>query len=140
DPAGIKVEQFYNAVDYGDPAPASGEPVAAAIEQSAHPVIPGRSLVRVALKTAAAGRGASQPLRLTLLVDQSGSMVREDRRAAMDKALKGLSALLTEKDSINVIGFSRKPRLIADQLQGDKAGQLAGSSPTVPPISAMRIL
>ena len=125
DPAGIKVEQFYNAVDYGDPAPASGEPVAAAIEQSAHPVIPGRSLVRVALKTAAAGRGASQPLRLTLLVDQSGSMVREDRRAAMDKALKGLSALLTEKDSVNVIGFSRKPRLIADQLQGDKAGQLA---------------
>ncbi len=125
DPAGIKVEQFYNAVDYGDPAPALGEPVAATIEQSAHPVMPGRSLVRVALKTAAAGRGASQPLRLTLLVDQSGSMVREDRRAAMDKALKGLSALLTEKDSINVIGFSRKPRLIADQLQGDKAGQLA---------------
>jgi uncharacterized protein involved in exopolysaccharide biosynthesis/secreted protein with Ig-like and vWFA domain len=125
DPAGIKVEQFYNAVDYGDPAPASGEPVAAAIEQSAHPVIPGRSLVRVALKTAAAGRGASQPLRLTLLVDQSGSMVREDRRTAMDKALKGLSALLTERDSVNVIGFSRKPRLIADQLQGDKAGKLA---------------
>ena len=91
------MEQFYNAVDYGDPAPSAGEPVAVAIEQSAHPVIPGRNLVRVALKTAAAGRSASQPLRLTLLVDQSGSMVREDRRAAMDKALAGLAELLTEK-------------------------------------------
>lgn len=125
DPAGIKVEQFYNAVDYGDPAPSAGEPVALAIEQSAHPVIPGRSLVRVALKTAAAGRAASQPLRLTLLVDQSGSMVREDRRAAMEKALAGLGGLLTDKDLVTVIGFSRTPRLLADGLQGDKAGKLA---------------
>jgi len=125
DPAGIKVEQFYNAVDYGDPAPAAGEPVAVNIEQSAHPVIPGRNLVRVALKTAAAGRSAAQPLRLTLLVDQSGSMVREDRHAAMDKALAGLGGLLTEKDLVTVVGFSRTPRLIADGLTGDKAGKLA---------------
>lgn len=124
DPAGVKVEQFYNAVDYGDPAPAAGEPVALAIEQGAHPVIPGRNLVRVALKTAAAGRSAAQPLRLTLLVDQSGSMSREDRRAAMDKALAGLGSLLTDKDTVTVIGFSRTPRLLADALTGDKAGKL----------------
>ena len=125
DPAGIKVEQFYNAVDYGDPAPSAGEPVAVAIEQSAHPVIPGRNLVRVALKTAAAGRSASQPLRLTLLVDQSGSMVREDRRAAMEKALAGLAGLLTEKDSVSVVGFSRTPRLLADSMPGNQANKLA---------------
>lgn len=123
-PAGIKVEQFYNAVDYGDPAPAAGEPVAVAIEQAAHPVVPGRNLVRVALKTAAAGRSASQPLRLTLLVDQSGSMVREDRRAAMDKALAGLTGLLTKDDLVTVIGFSRTPRLLADGMTGDQAGKL----------------
>jgi Mg-chelatase subunit ChlD len=124
DPAGIKVEQFYNAVDYGDPAPSAGEPVAVAIEQSAHPVIPGRNLVRVALKTAAAGRSASQPLRLTLLVDQSGSMVREDRRAAMEKALAGLTGLLTKDDLVTVIGFSRTPRLLADGMSGDQAAKL----------------
>jgi Mg-chelatase subunit ChlD len=124
DPAGVKVEQFYNAVDYGDPAPGANEPVAVNIEQSAHPVIPGRNLVRIALKTAAAGRSAAQPLRLTLLVDQSGSMVREDRRAAMDKALAGLSELLTGNDLVTVIGFSRTPRLLADGLTGDKAAKL----------------
>ena len=42
DPASIKPEQFYNAVDYGDPAPSSLEPVAAAIDQTAHQVIPGQ--------------------------------------------------------------------------------------------------
>ena len=125
DPAGIKVEQFYNAVDYGDPAPSAGESVALAIEQSAHPIIPGRYLVRVALKTAAAGRAAAQPLSLTLLADQSGSMVREDRRAAMDKALNGLAGLLTKDDHATVIGFSRTPRLLADNLAGDQAGKMA---------------
>ena len=125
DPAGIKVEQFYNAVDYGDPAPSAGEPVAVTIEQAANPVIPGRNLVRVALRTAAAGRSAAQPLRLTLLVDQSGSMVREDRRAAMSKALASLGRLLTKDDQVTVIGFSRTSRLLADGLTGDKAGKLA---------------
>jgi uncharacterized protein involved in exopolysaccharide biosynthesis/Mg-chelatase subunit ChlD/tetratricopeptide (TPR) repeat protein len=125
DPAGIKVEQFYNAVDYGDPAPSAGEPVSVTIEQAANPVIPGRNLVRVALKTAAAGRSAAQPLRLTLLVDQSGSMVREDRRAAMNKALASLGGLLTADDQVTVIGFSRTSRLLADGMAGDKAGKLA---------------
>lgn len=126
DPAGVKVEQFYNAVDYGDPAPANGEPVAVNIGQAAHPVIPGRTLVRIAVKTAAAGRSAAQPLRLTLMVDQSGSMAREDRRAAMDKALAGLAGLLTDKDQVTVIGFARTPRLLGDALAGDKARDLAG--------------
>ena len=125
DPAGVKVEQFYNAVDYGDPAPAAGEPVAVNIEQSAHPVIPGRNLVRVALKTAAAGRAASQPLHLTLLVDQSGSMSREDRRTAMKQALNSLGGLLSNNDRVTVIGFSRTPHLLADAMPGDKSKNLA---------------
>lgn len=125
DPAGVKVEQFYNAVDYGDPAPAAGEPVAVNIEQSAHPVIPGRNLVRVALKTAAAGRAASQPLHLTLLVDQSGSMSREDRRTAMKQALNSLGGLLSNNDRVTVIGFSRTPHLLADGWSGDKSKNLA---------------
>jgi secreted protein with Ig-like and vWFA domain len=123
DPAGVKVEQFYNAVDYGDPAPAAGEPVSCTIEQAAHPVIPGRNLVRVALKTAAAGRSATQPLHLTLLVDQSGSMTRADRRAAMDAAMASLGKLLTENDLVNIVGFSRTSRLVADGMKGDEAGK-----------------
>ena len=125
DSVGIKPEQFYNAVDYGDPAPASNEPVAATIEQSAHPIIPGRNLVRVAIRTGSAGRSAAQPLRLTLLVDQSGSMVREDRRASMEHALSQLGVLLTKADLVTVIGFSRTPRLLADGMTGDQATKLA---------------
>ncbi|GAA5116095.1 von Willebrand factor type A domain-containing protein [Luteolibacter yonseiensis] len=124
DPAGIKPEQFYNAVDYGDPAPSANEPVSAVIEQAAHPFIPGRNLVRVAVRTGSTGRSAAQPLRLTLLVDQSGSMVRDDRRAAMEQALAQLGSLLTKADLVTVIGFSRTPRLLADGMAGDQAAEL----------------
>jgi von Willebrand factor len=49
DPTAIQSEQFYNAVDYRDPAPTAAEPVVAAIQQSIHPLSPSRNLVRVAL-------------------------------------------------------------------------------------------
>jgi secreted protein with Ig-like and vWFA domain len=60
------------------------------------------------------------------MVDQSGSMAREDRRAAMDKALAGLAGLLTDKDLVTVIGFSRTPRLLGDALSGDRAKDISG--------------
>ena len=125
DPESIKPEQFYNGVDYGDLAPSASEPITAAIDQTAHPVIPGRNLVRVAVRTASTGRSAAQPLRLTLLVDQSGSMVRADRRAAMETALASLATLLTENDQVTVIGFSRTPHLLAESLPGNEAGKLS---------------
>jgi Mg-chelatase subunit ChlD len=118
-PTIIKVEQFYNAVDYGDPAP-SGDAIAAKIEQSAHPVIPGRNLVRLGVKTASTGRSAAQPLHLTLLIDQSGSMVRDDRSAALEKSLADLATLLTDKDRVSVIGFSRTPNLLAEGIPGNR--------------------
>lgn len=125
DPSAIKVEQFYNAVDYGDPAPPAGLPVSSRIEQAAHPVIPGRNLVRIAIKTASEGRNQGQPLRLTLLIDQSGSMAREDRRQSMIDALEGLRGLLTEHDQVHVIGFARTPRLLAEALPGNQGARLS---------------
>jgi hypothetical protein len=51
-------------------------------------------------------------------------MVREDRRAAMEKALASLAGLLTKNDLVSVIGFSRMPRLLADGMTGDQAGKI----------------
>lgn len=124
DPAGIRPEEFYNAFDYGDPAPGRGEPVACALEQAGHPAIPQRNLLRIAVRTGSAGRGQSTPLNLTLLLDSSGSMEREDRHVGMTLAIQQLSQLLKEGDTISVIGFSRTPRLLADRLPGARAAEL----------------
>ncbi len=124
DPELVRPEEFYNAFDYGDPTPAPGEPVACTIEQAAHPILPQRNLVRVAMRTGAAGRAASQPLNLTVLLDHSGSMEREDRHEGLNQAIVQLASLLKAGDTITVAGFSRTPRLMADRLPGERAKEL----------------
>lgn len=120
----VRVEEFYNAFDYGDPVPTAQEPVAAAIEQSAHPILPQRNLLRIGLRTAASGRSVGQPLHLTLLIDQSGSMSRGDRSGALLTAVRELSSLLQPQDHVSVLGFSRTPRLLAEKIPGDQPQRL----------------
>ncbi|MEI8310705.1 MAG: von Willebrand factor type A domain-containing protein [Verrucomicrobiota bacterium] len=124
DPDRIRAEEFYNAFDYNDPSPGPGEEVACRIEQCAHPFVQQRDLVRIALKVAAAGRAAGQPLRLTILLDTSGSMEREDRAASVRRALGTLATLLGPNDRVTLIGFARTPRLLAEQVPGDQANKL----------------
>ncbi len=124
DPASIRPEEFYNAFDYGDPSPVAGEPVACRIEQAAHPFVQQRNLVRIAMKVPATGRGAGQPLRLTVLLDTSGSMEREDRAASVRAALTALVSLLGPDDRITLVGFARQPHLLADRVPGNQAAGL----------------
>ncbi|MEP4079257.1 YfbK domain-containing protein [Haloferula sp.] len=122
----VRPEEFYNAFDYGDPAPTASEPVACAVEQCAHPAFPQRNLLRIAVRTGAEGRAQSVPLNLTLLLDNSGSMEREDRAKGLNQAVAGLSSLLKEGDTVTVAGFSRQPRLLADRIDGKDGVTLNG--------------
>lgn len=120
----IRPEEFYNAFHYSDPAPAMSEKIGCRVEQAAHPMLQQRNLVRIAMQVAATGRGAGQPLRLTVLLDTSGSMERADRAAAVRRAMEVLTSLLGPNDRVTLIGFARQPSLLAEQVPGDKAGQL----------------
>jgi len=120
----VRIEEFVNALDYGDPTPTRQEKVACRLEQAAHPFLQQRNLMRVSLRTASAGRAQQTPLRLTLLLDSSGSMERPDRRAAVERAFSLLAAQLQPQDQVTLIGFSRQPRLLADRVSGDQAASL----------------
>lgn len=122
----IRVEEFVNAFDYGDPPAALSEKVACQMEQAAHPFLAERNLMRVSMRTAAMGRDAAQPLRLTVLLDLSGSMERADREASVAKAIEALAGHLTASDTVTLIGFAREPHLLADRYTGDRAGELVG--------------
>ena len=124
DPSRIRPEEFYNAFDYGDPAPSMAEKVSCRIEQAADPAKQQRNLVRIAMRVPATGHGAGQPLRLTVLLDTSGSMEREDRAAAVHRAMAVLVSLLGPRDQITLVAFARQPRLLAERVAGDKASQL----------------
>ncbi|HSI08965.1 MAG TPA: von Willebrand factor type A domain-containing protein [Rariglobus sp.] len=124
DPATIRPEEFYNAFDYGDPSPAAGEAVSCRVEQAAHPFLQQRNLVRIAMKVPAAGRGSGQPLRLTVMLDTSGSMEREDRAATVRAALTALTSLLGPDDRVTLVGFARTPTLLAEGVPGDQATKI----------------
>ena len=94
------------------------------MEQCTHPFLPQRNLMRTSLSTAALGRNASTPLRLTVLLDQSGSMERADRALSVQRAFALLAKQLNANDQISLIGFSRRTRLLAEQMKGDQAAAL----------------
>ena len=120
----IRVEEFVNAFDYGDPLPSLSEKVSCRMEQMIHPFLQQRNLLLISMRTAAAGRSGSTPLNLTLLLDNSGSMERHDRHETVSRAFDLLTAQLQPNDKATLIGFAHTPRLIADQVSGEKRQQL----------------
>jgi len=124
DPAKIRAEEFVNAMHYGDPSPTRAEKISCRVGHAAHPFRQSRDLFRIGLRTAAMGRGETQGLNLTLMLDVSGSMEREDRARSLRAAARVLASHLKAGDKVSLIGFARTPRLIADALPGQRAAEL----------------
>jgi Mg-chelatase subunit ChlD len=124
DAGSVRSEEFINAFDYRDPAPAPGAAIGFASERAHYPFAHNRDLLRFSVKTAAAGRQAGRPLNLVLLLDNSGSMERADRVAIIHEALRVLAAQLQSQDTISVVTFARTARLWVDGIPGTQAAQV----------------
>lgn len=120
----IRIEEFVNALDYHDPLPIGNQKVVCRVEQAIHPFLMQRNLLRVSMRTAATGRSQNTPLRLTLLLDNSGSMERPDRRQAVLRAFQTLTQQLKPTDQITLISFASTPRLLADKVAGNQGETL----------------
>ena len=133
DAAALRTEEFVNALRYGDAPPRQSEAVSLTQEQAHDPFLHGRTLLRLSVQTASAGRNARQPLNLTVLLDTSGSMERADRQEVLREALASLAAQLRTEDTVSVLCFARTPRLLLEPTRGEVAAeklrQLVGSIP-----------
>ena len=121
--ATVRSEEFINAFDYRDPEAAAGAPLAFVSERARYPFAQNRDLLRLSVKTAAAGRQPGRPLNLVLLLDNSGSMERADRVRILREALRVLAGQLQAHDKLSIITFARTPRLWADGMDGKQAGE-----------------
>jgi len=119
----LRTEEFINAFEYRDPEPAAGAPLAFASERARYPFAQNRDLLRLSVKTAAAGRQLGKPLNIVLLLDNSGSMERADRVRIVREGLRTLSAQLQPQDRLSIVTFARTPHLWADGVAGDKAAE-----------------
>lgn len=123
-PETVRVEEFVNAFSYRERALGPNERVGVAMEQAAHPGLSQRNLLRISLQTAATGRAAGVPLRLTVVLDKSGSMERVDRATAVEEAFRVLVEQLNPGDKVTLVGFSRTPSLLADFVDGAEGERL----------------
>lgn len=121
DPNLVRPEEFLNALNYRDPEPGPGLPLAFAWERARWPFAQNRDLLRFSVKTAAAGRSSATPLNLVVLLDNSGSMERADRVRIVNSALRVLAAKLQGEDRFSLITFARTPRVWVEGLSGDQA-------------------
>jgi len=124
DTSKIRIEEFVNAFDYFDPLPTHEERVACQIEQAIHPFMLQRNVLRISLRTAATGRPQNVPLRLTLLLDNSGSMERVDRKQTVRRAFESLAAQVKPNDLVTLISFANQPRLLAERVSGSQVADL----------------
>ncbi|HAV61482.1 MAG TPA: hypothetical protein DCY13_03855 [Verrucomicrobiales bacterium] len=124
DPARIRSEEFVNAFDYRDPAPAAGQRVAFNWERARNPFAHNRDLLRFSVQTAAAGREPGKALNLVILLDNSGSMERADRVRIVEEMMGVLAGQLQAQDRVSVISFARTARLLVDGMTGDSQQEL----------------
>jgi|GEM_PF-1854427 len=124
-PGSVRSEEFLNAFNYRDPEPAPGAPLAFASERARDPFAHNRDLLRLSVKTAAAGRERGRPLNLVLLLDNSGSMERADRVRILKESLRVLTGQLQPQDKLSIITFSRTARLWADGVPANQATEFA---------------
>ena len=118
EPGNVRSEEFLNALEYRDPMPRAGEPMAFHWERSRSPFTHDRDIIRFAVRTAALGRQPGRAVNLVCLLDNSGSMEREDRVSIVRQSLDVLARKLTPNDRVSLVTFSRTPELRIDGMRG----------------------
>lgn len=103
DPSSIRVEEWVNAFEYGDPAPA-GDALGATVEVADAPhTTDGTRLVRVGVSTAQLEE--RPPASITFVIDTSGSMDIRERLGLVKSSLALLVADLRPDDTIAIVTY-----------------------------------
>ena len=111
--AQIRTEEFVNYFDPDLPAPTEDD-LAIHVEAVKSPFggSDSRYLLRVGLRAKEIPREERQPVVLTFVVDNSGSMKEDNRIELVRHALRTLTAQLEEGDRIGIIAFNGEARLV----------------------------
>ncbi len=119
-PEAVRVEEFLNFFDYGDPPPAEGD-FAIRAEGAPTPFGEGERyyLLRFGLRGRQVAAADRRPAVLTFVVDVSGSMDREDRLELVKRALGLLLDQLGPEDRIGLVVYGTRGQVLLEPT-GDR--------------------
>jgi Mg-chelatase subunit ChlD len=124
--AAIRVEEFINYFDYGDPAPRRGD-FAIAMEGAPSPFADGPryQLLRFGITARDVSPRERRPATLIFVVDTSGSMEHGDRIGLVKRALTLLLDELGREDRVGLVEYSTRARVLLeptrDKLEVERA-------------------
>ncbi len=111
----IRVEEFVNYFDYGDPAPRRGEfTITAEGGPSPFAAGPRYQLVRFGIKGREISSTERQPAMLIFVVDVSGSMRRENRLDLVKRSLELLLDQLQDEDQVGLVVYGNRGRVLLE--------------------------
>lgn len=138
DPAAIRAEHFVNAVPADYPAASGPEAFTLYAEAGPSPfaagsLAPRTALVSVGAVARPAGADERRPLTLTLAIDCSGSMAQP---GGLDRVRAGLAELLAQlgdDDSVAVVAFGDRARVVLPATPGAERQRIAAAVAALQP-------
>ncbi|WP_412970947.1 YfbK domain-containing protein [Glaciecola sp. MF2-115] len=112
DPAGIRVEEFVNALDYQYQH--SDDLFALSAEAMRSPFREGFYLLHVGAQTRELKAGERNPSNIVLVADVSGSMGSDDKIELLQVAMKTLVSQLDKNDRVALVAYSDNAKVLLD--------------------------
>ncbi len=122
-PESVRTEEFVNYFDYAYPPPARG-PFAVHTECGPTPFGRGLALLKIGVKARRLGREEQRPLRLTLLIDTSGSMATPERMGLVKEALGLMLERLDPADRVALVQFDTQARLVLESTPASEPARI----------------
>ena len=117
--ASVRVEEYVNYFDYDYPSPTK-DPFSVHVEAMPDPFRSDRHILRVGLQGKEIAPTDRPSLRLTFLVDVSGSMSGHDKLPMAKSAMHLLVDTLREDDSISLVTYASGSTVILRPTYGDR--------------------
>ncbi|MCB9745673.1 MAG: von Willebrand factor type A domain-containing protein [Alphaproteobacteria bacterium] len=125
--AAVRVEEFVNAFDYNYAAPgkeSAGAPFAVHMEAAPSPFDSTHHLLRVGVKGAEVDDSDRKPVKLTFLVDTSGSMATMDKIGLAKDSLKLLVSNLGPEDSVAIATYAGSTQIVLEPTPCSRKGEI----------------
>ncbi len=110
----VRVEEFINYWRYDYAQPTGKDPVSAQVELVPHPDHAGRHLLKVGVQARTIAERNRKPVRLTFLVDVSGSMRGSDRLGLIQKALHHAIDRMGDEDTVAIVTYAGRTEVLAE--------------------------
>ncbi len=107
----IRAEELINAIDYDYPDPSGEEIISSSFELGACPWNTDHDLLRIALKSKKIPYEQRPSANLIFLIDQSGSMLKDDKYLLIRETLKSCISLLSPSDLIGIVTFDSQAKI-----------------------------